>query len=324
MSVYKRGGIWWFGFKIGGQRVRQSAGPEASKKDALELEARVRSRLLDDLLRTKMGKTVRRTFDEALLQWMKGDAATLKDKTIKDKARLIMPYLKGVWLEGVPEAAENMKQKFISEGLKPATINRRLAIVRRVLNLAYAWGWIQEKLGDRIKLLREQNERHIYLTPEQVKVLANAAGEAGPMIWQLAYTGLRLSELFRLKPGDVRDGVIYISTSKSGKPRAVPIHPDIAAFPIPVGVTPAQFRRLFEVAREAIGMPELHAHDLRHTCASWLIHGGANAVIVKEWLGHSHLGVTGRYTHLQDSHLKAAARKMGHKKAHSKSGKKSV
>lgn len=315
MSVYKRGPHWHVEVKIGGQRVRQSAGPEATKKDALELEARIRARLLDDALRSKMGKTPRRTFDEALLRWLKGEASMLKDKTIKDKARLVLPHLKGVWLEQVPDATETMKQKFIGENLRPATINRRLAVVRRVLNLAHEWGWTQEKVGQRIKLLRESNERHIYLAYPEVKKLANAAGEAGPMIWQLAYTGLRLSELMGLTADNVVNGVIVLqSNTKSGKPRVIPIHPEIAHYPIPVTVTRRQFRDLFEAARAAIGRPDLHAHDLRHTFASWLIKGGVGLTVVRDVLGHAHLGVTSRYVHLEDAQIKKAMGRIGVKK----------
>lgn len=263
-----------------------------------------------------MGKTPRRTFDEALLRWLKGEATTLKDKTLKDKARVVLPHLKGVWLEQVPDAVETMKYKMMGgeRKLAPATINRRLALVRRVLNRAYDWGWVSEKVGQRIKLLPEHNARHIYLTYDEVKRLADAAGEAGPMIWQLAYTGLRLSELMGLTDDNVVNGVIVLqSNTKSGKPRVIPMHPEIAHYPIPVTVTPKRFRTLFEAARAAIGRPELHAHDLRHTFVSWLIQGGASLTAVRDLAGHAHLGVTSRYAHLQDEHLKKAMKSIGTK-----------
>jgi integrase len=266
-------------------------------------------------MRGKMGKLPRRTFDEALLRWLKGDAATLKDTSIKNKARIVLPHLKGVWLDQVPDATENMKQKFIAEKLKPATINRRLAIVRRVLNLSYDWGWTETKLGQRIKLLRENNERHIFLTYEDVSRLAKAAGKAEPMIWQLAYTGLRLSELMRLTADNVIGEVIVLqSNTKSGKPRTVPIHPEIVNHPIPVQITRSEFRRLFEAARAKIGRPELHTHDLRHTFASWLIKGGVGLTVVRDVLGHAHLGVTSRYVHLEDAQIRQAMGKIGSKK----------
>jgi len=48
--------------------------------------------------------------------------------------------------------------------------------------------------------------------------------------------------------------------------------------------------------------PELHGlrfHDLRHTCASLLIHEGAHPLLVKQRLGHSSVQITlDRYSHL--------------------------
>ena len=45
-------------------------------------------------------------------------------------------------------------------------------------------------------------------------------------------------------------------------------------------------------------------HDLRHTCASILIQGGANPKMVQEWLGHQDIRVTlNTYTHLYSSDL---------------------
>jgi len=319
MSIFKRGEIWWVEVKVGGIRIRESAGPQATQKDARELEARIRARALDDRLQAKMGKTPCRTFDEALLRWLKDEGSTLKDPGLRARARLVLPHIKGVWLEQVPDASANMRQKFIAQGLKPATINRRLAIIRRVLNCAYDWGWVTEKVGRRIKLLAEHNERYVYLTRDEVMSLAAAAGDAGPMIWQLAYTGLRLSELFRLTADNVVGDVIALSSNtKSGKPRIVPIHSEIAHYPIPVTITRNQFRRRFEEARVKIGKPGLHAHDLRHTFASWLVQSGASMTAVRDLMGHAHLGVTSRYAHLHDDHLRAALKKVGHKKAHTK------
>lgn len=61
------------------------------------------------------------------------------------------------------------------------------------------------------------------------------------------------------------------------------------------------FRR--RVWRPAVGAsnldPALRFHDLRHTCASWLIARGGTAKAVMAWMGHSTIKVTfDRYGHL--------------------------
>jgi integrase len=49
-------------------------------------------------------------------------------------------------------------------------------------------------------------------------------------------------------------------------------------------------------------------HDLRHTCASWLVQAGVPLYDVRAWLGHSSIKVTERYAHLApDQHDRALA-----------------
>jgi integrase len=51
------------------------------------------------------------------------------------------------------------------------------------------------------------------------------------------------------------------------------------------------FRAGFQAAR-AIGIPELHPHELRHTAASLAIASGADVKVVQRMLGHSSAAIT--------------------------------
>lgn len=55
-------------------------------------------------------------------------------------------------------------------------------------------------------------------------------------------------------------------------------------------------------------------HDLRHTCASHLVQGTWGRALsleeVRQWLGHSSIGVTQRYAHMSPKGLRAAALQM--------------
>ena len=53
-------------------------------------------------------------------------------------------------------------------------------------------------------------------------------------------------------------------------------------------------------------------HDLRHTCASWLIQAGVSMPVVQQHLGHESISTTvGLYTHLDRVTMKAAADVIG-------------
>jgi len=56
---------------------------------------------------------------------------------------------------------------------------------------------------------------------------------------------------------------------------------------LPDAVT-AHFKRLLE----KYGLRKIRFHDLRHTCASLLIKNGMQLINVKDYLGHSDIGIT--------------------------------
>jgi integrase len=214
----------------------------------------------------------------------------------------------------LPAVAEEAKAGFA--GLTAATVNRRLAILRRVGNLASeTWDWIDEPIGRRVKLLPEHNQRHIYLTLDQVEGLANActSAHAADLIRLAAYTGIRYSHMLRLTSAAVRgDSIVLDTSSKNGRPLLLPLHPRVQdiAERLPLPILPLDLRRQWEAAREANGLPFVRWHDLRHTCASWLVQAGVPIVVVKELLNHKTIATTMRYAHLANENLRDAVRRI--------------
>lgn len=95
--------------------------------------------------------------------------------------------------------------------------------------------------------------------------------------------------------------------------REVPIvaalRPWLASLPLSIGFEGVKsgFRR----AREAAGMPHVHFHDLRHSCATILLGLGADLHVVREILGHSSVKTTERYAHVMVAPQRAALDKLG-------------
>ena len=58
------------------------------------------------------------------------------------------------------------------------------------------------------------------------------------------------------------------------------------------------------------GMPEVHFHDLRHSCASILINAGVPLEVIRDVLGHTSVKTTERYAHLQIDRQKDAMNKL--------------
>ena len=65
------------------------------------------------------------------------------------------------------------------------------------------------------------------------------------------------------------------------------------------------WRKDWEMAREAIGLPALRFHDLRHTAATRALAAGGNLNVVKEMLGHADIATTARYAASDTAQVRA-------------------
>jgi integrase len=214
-----------------------------------------------------------------------------------------------------------------------ARVNRELAVFRHMLNKAVSWGWIGQNPFMRGESLfpNEKNARIRYLTkPESKKLLAECHTQLRPIVETALNTGMRKGEILALKWEWVRGGWVYLPGHlvKSGEGRAVPLNLDqIEVFKevravVPVGcpyVFPglvegkplAVVRKGFEGACRRAGIVDFRFHDLRHTCASWMVMAGASIKAVQQQLGHKTLAMTMRYAHLAPGHQKEAINLIG-------------
>jgi type 1 fimbriae regulatory protein FimE len=208
-----------------------------------------------------------------------------------------------------------MKNKGLSmkEGRGPITVNGKVP-PRRLPNTA-----------------RRPRE---YLTPEEVERLTTAArkrtGARNPhrdeTMILLAYRhGLRASELCALRWDmlDLSQGRFHVIRRKNGRPSVhllrgteiralrrlkreqVPESAYVFTTERRGPLTPATFRKLLAVVGQAAGLPfPVHPHMLRHACGYKLAHDGHDTRALQEWLGHSNIQHTTRYTELTSRRFK--------------------
>jgi len=335
MSIRKHGNRYEVRVRIGGgQRIEKTLPVGATRKDAAALETALRQRQIA----TASGRQPTRLIDEAIDQWVATGATRLKSYQgdLRYKIDVLRGYTAGKLLDQIPDVASAVTKDCIREGLTAATANRYLATLRRVANLAVKWGWTDKPLGKRIENLPGEKERDVFLTVAQINALADAAdrldieagrskgkgvgrrgqgGEAGQMgdlIRFAVLTGLRRGEILRLTQGNVVNGAVVLdSNTKSGRPRVVPLPPQackIAARRLPFTLGVSTINERYQAAREAVGMPAVRLHDLRHAYAKSLIKGGAPMSSVRDLLGHSSLSVTSKYISTDRPDLKHAVR----------------
>ncbi len=66
----------------------------------------------------------------------------------------------------------------------------------------------------------------------------------------------------------------------------------------------------FESACEIAMIEDFTFHDLRHTCAAWLVSAGASLIEVRDLLGHSTIMMTECYSHLAPDNVRAAVSRL--------------
>lgn len=216
------------------------------------------------------------------------------------------------------------------------TINKISITFNTMLNRAEKWGYAPRDLP-RAQTLRIAKPEIDFYTRADFDVLAEAAKRAGPdvdMVIQLgARAGLRAGEIAGVRPGDVaadRNELLVqrsiwkgkMHAPKSGKPRRVPIAPELAAAirERPSGyvlnddgapLTGRQLQHLVKRAERAAGFPSTgRVHKLRHTYASHLVMIGVPLKVVQELLGHADIATTMRYAHLAPGALEDAVAKL--------------
>lgn len=119
----------------------------------------------------------------------------------------------------------------------------------------------------------------------------------GPLLVTL-HTGLRKSELFSLSRRDVdlENHSLHVRKTKSGKPRTVPMSPEVESLlrqplqdPIFRAFEPTKPLQAF---CRAADLPYIGWHGLRHTFATILLDAGTSIRTVSDILGHAHVSTT--------------------------------
>lgn len=222
-----------------------------------------------------------------------------------------------------------------ARGVKVTTRNARLAAIHSLFRYAALRhpehaGLIARVLAIPVK--RADRAVISFLTGGEIEALLAAPdrstrlGRRDHALLALAFqTGLRVSELTRLRCGDLTfgTGANVRCFGKGRKERATPLthqtagilrvwldergdEPDDPLFPGPSGrpLTRDAVRRIVtrHVSTAAEACPSLASktvapHVLRHSCAMQLLESGVDSAVIALWLGHESIRTTDIYQH---------------------------
>jgi len=230
-------------------------------------------------------------------------------------------------------------------GLQSSSVARHLSTIRMLFRFLQASNRIDSDPARLLETPTRWRRLPDVLSPKKMKQLIDAANVKFGRLWQrdkalveLMYAGgMRASEVAGIHPSDFKETLaVVMITGKGNKQRLVPIgKPAIAAIQqytdelLPKLLRfndgrdkgrlllsntgrPLERVAIWQIIRKLAknaGLGEVHPHTLRHSFATHMLAGGADLRVVQELLGHSDIGTTQIYTHIDRSQLKAVITK---------------
>ena len=224
------------------------------------------------------------------------------------------------------------------EQRQAATINRRLAALRRFFAWAKGTGKIAELPTEQVKGVPAAPRTPKALAKREVDRLIREAERHGhkrnlAILLTLRHTGLRVGELCNLRLGDVaiseRKGEVLVRGGKGNKDRTIPLNndarraltayldvrPKVADDRLFVGqrgepLRPQGAQQVVAKYARRAGLPDVTPHVLRHTFAKHVLDAGEDLATVQRLLGHERLETTAIYTQPTARDLEQAVRRL--------------
>jgi integrase len=320
----KESAVWWIYYSQNGKQVRKSS-KSTRKCDA----DRFLKQIEGDISR---GKRPALSYEDTrfseLIELLKTDY-----KHKGNKSRLRVGHLKEFFgdLKAVEITTSRVKDfvnELLDEGLKPATINRELSALNRMLRLAVEDGKLDRSNLPTISKLTEANVRkHFFSHKEYVTLLeALPAYLRGPV--RFAYhLGWRKSEILELtwQRVNLRQGSVELWDSKSEEPRKVFLPQTILdmlkrqKLRTPRGCEYVfhrdgepikDFYFAWRKATKAVGLEGRWFHDLRRCGTRNLRRAGIDRRTAMKFTGHKTESTFERYNIIDEDDMRAATAKL--------------
>lgn len=324
MGLYLRSKTWWYTITVKGKTHRGSCMTE-DEAQAKEYHDRLRAEIwrgrvvrdaqkhtateaIDRFIRERAHKRSRRD-DERYAEWWKEQFASAQVRLLEDVT---------------PDVVAGIRDEE-REKVSVATVNRKLAFLRSVINAACKeWLWLES--APKFRLIPGEVERRRFLTPDEVSRLVQALPRPFADMALLAVaTGLRQGNVFGLKWSDVDLGKRRVTLThevmKNGLPLSLPLNEtavsvirkwvgqdDHYVFVYKAERVKELPSRMWAAALEQAGLVDVRWHDLRHTWASLMRQAGVGLDDLQELGGWESRVMVQRYAHLNVDHLAPHAR----------------
>ena len=279
------------------------------------------------------------TFAE-LVSWYLG-LPVAKNKRSYDKdvqrSRYLLDYFGSMRADKIkPSMVESFQHEMLGrktrrgKPYKPATVNRMLALLKRIFNLAIREDMVLKNPCWKVSMLPENNERDRVLTAGELEKLINElAQHLIPIVLVGYYTGMRREEILGLtwKRVNMEIGFIDLEpeNTKTSEPRRLyfndilwdvfekarrirGLHHDFVF--TNKGRPIRHIRKGFNAACDRAGIENFLFHDLRHTFNTNMRRAGVDHTVIMKLTGHKTMAMFNRYNTVDKEDAQAAMRRL--------------
>ena len=211
--------------------------------------------------------------------------------------------------------------------LSVATVNRVIAIFKRLFRLAVEHGYCIYSPMQSISMVKENNSRYKVMNRNEcTQFLTHCIkiGSKGSIALYLSLsTGMRISEVISLKISDVNliHREIKVSNTKNGSTYIIPLMDEVtqvlsrympqqgkSEYLFPSNLSKSGYiaspKQVFHHIMSLIGLSGYYIHDLRRSYATLLLQETKDIQLVSQMLNHRSIVTTQRYARFDATTLK--------------------
>jgi integrase len=333
MGCYLRRKSWYYNFYYEGKRYNEKIGPvsESVAKEKLTIK---KAEVIRGEWKPKVKKISFEDFSKEFMEkYAKINVKPASYTTHESSLKHLIPFFGNQSLSEINSFfVEKYKLTRKTEGTEPATINRELACLRQILNMAVSWKKLRSLpfcFGKRkdVKFLQEPEPRDRILSyEEEARLFEIVRSECKmkhlePIIITALNTGLRKQNILRLQWSqvDFKNNLITISKTKTGKVVKIPLNKKLTET-LESGKKISKSEYVFSENGKPYGdvktgwwsalkkakIEGFRFHDLRHTFGTRLAMNGYDLKTIMELMAISDPKVAMRYLNPTAQHKREA------------------
>lgn len=330
MGLYIRGGRYYFRKKIEGKVYYKALGIKKGQENLLSERLK---QVEDEVTAKHYGLSYKPYHEVKFLDYCEKYLKSKLYKKTLHRDRQYLHVIGEIWRD-LPlsviskKHTEKLEAALFKRKLKPSSVNRYFEILRHLFNMAIEDGHIKENPckfyipyvedGQRKPLTREELSR---ILEAASFIQEHPRSQLQSIIYDLIIfalsTGMRLSEILKLKKSYIRDDIVFYPItetkyrrrvySQNKKVKAVCLNKiamgiitkqkNVDDYVFPLKWRDANvIRKTMARIREDSGVQDFTFHQLRHT-VSTVVASQVNLAAAKTILGHSDIKTTLKYTH---------------------------